>query len=103
MTHPDQLIKEDTPNQLVLAPLHKFRVWGGISLILALVSVLGTMATDLYLSGGIVALFYVSAGVWLITSNRSITFDISQQVVSFSTHHLLFSAPTIRGPARRIT
>jgi hypothetical protein len=52
------------------------------------------MATDLYLIGGIVALFYVSAGVWLITSNRSITFDISRQVVSFSTHHLLFERKT---------
>ena len=33
--NPEQLIKEDTPNQLSLAGFHKMKIWGLISLVLA--------------------------------------------------------------------
>lgn len=92
--NPDQLIKEDTPSRLVLAGLNRLKLWGAISLILALFSLPVTIATGTYLVGGALTVLYIGLGVWLVTSTRSITFDLSQQAVVFSTHFLLLERKT---------
>ncbi len=89
-TNPKQLIKEETQERLVLAQLNKLKVWGGFLLILALVLLTATLAVGLNLIGGAATLLYAGLGIWLITANRSITFDASLQTVTFSTRYLLF-------------
>ena len=87
---PGQLIKENTPESLVLHQINKFKFWGGLSLILAVVLLVATLLADLTIIGVQVTVLYVALGVWLFTSRRFITIDIARQNVSFSTHFLLF-------------
>jgi hypothetical protein len=88
--NPDQLIRENTPTYLVLARLNKLRMWGTISLALALVSLLATLILDMTLIGSAVVLLYAGLGIGLITTDRLVIFDASQQMVFFSTRYLLF-------------
>lgn len=93
-SNPEQLIKEDTPNQLILAGFHKMKIWGLISLVLAIITAIATISIGIYWVGGIVVLIYLVLGFWLITSNHAITFDSTHQAVYFSTHHWLLKRTT---------
>ncbi len=90
--NPDQLIQEDTPKRLTLARLNKLKFWGGLSLILAIISLVATLIIGLYLIGGIIVGLYAIAGSFLVTSRRSVIFDASQQAALFSTQFLLFES-----------
>lgn len=92
--NPEQLIKEDTPNQLILAGFHKMKIWGLLSLILAVITAVATISIGIYWVGGVVALLYLVLGIWLMTGNHTITFDSADQVVYFSTRHWLLKRTT---------
>jgi hypothetical protein len=87
-TNPDQLVKEDTGLRLVLARPQLFKLWGGVSLALALLTLVGTLSAGIYLIGGVVVLAYLGLGVLLVLSDRVVTFDAAQQAAIFSTRLL---------------
>lgn len=88
---PDQLLREDSPDRLVLdISLPRSETLGKALLFIALVSGLSTIVGDFGVVGGVVTLLCSSWGLWLTAGNRSVTFDIAQRKVLFSTRHLLF-------------
>jgi hypothetical protein len=87
-TDPDQLVKEDAGSRLVLARPQLFKLWGGVSLALAFLTLVGTLSAGIYLIGGLVVLAYLGLGVLLVLSDRLVTFDVAQQAAIFSTRLL---------------
>jgi hypothetical protein len=82
---PDALIKDDSPDRLVLGRVNRLRFWGGLSLLLALISGLVTLSIGINLIGGVVILLYAALGLALFSSDLSVTFDANRQLVLFST------------------
>lgn len=82
---PEQLIKAETSDMLVLTRLNRLKVWGGVSLILALVTGAATLFVGLNLIGGLATALYVVLGLILITSHQTITITQSGQQLFFST------------------
>jgi hypothetical protein len=82
---PEQLIKAETPDSLVLARLNRLKVWGGFSLILALVTGVATLFVGLNLIGGLATVLYVGLGLVLLASDQTITIAKAGQQLFFST------------------
>jgi hypothetical protein len=80
---PEQLIKEEMPERLVLTQLNRLKLWGGLSLLLGLISGVATLGVGINPLGGGVTLLYLSIGFVLIASSRLIVFDLRQQQVIF--------------------
>ena len=86
---PDQLIKEDEPDRLVLARLNRLHLWGAFALTLAVISLGATWLVGLNPIGVVITVLYAGLGLWLVSSKRTIIFDTSQQQVFFLTRFLL--------------
>jgi len=95
-SQPNQLIKEDTPTRLVLARQNRLRLWGALSLGLALVSLLATLAVGMNPIGGGVSIFYAGLGAVMLLSRGFVIFDATQQLVLFTTRLPLFEYKSAR-------
>jgi hypothetical protein len=89
---PEELVRKDTPDSLVLERANRLKVWGWVSLALAIVSGLVTLWVGLNPIGGTVVLLYAGVGLLLIASDHTVTFDGQRQFVFFSTR----SGPLVR-------
>jgi hypothetical protein len=87
-----ELVKEDTPNRLVLGLPDRLEVQGMAWLLIALIAGLATIRIGVV--GVVIALLAGGWGLWLSTRRRSVTFDLAQQKVFFVTNHLLFGRKT---------
>jgi hypothetical protein len=95
---PEQLIKKETSECLTLIQLNRLKLWGGLSLLLGLISGVTTLVVGINLIGGVVTLLYLGFGLLLVASSRSIIFDLPQQQVIFSTRIGPFERRTRRIP-----
>ena len=87
---PKQLIKNETSTQLILARPNALKLWGGFSLILAVVTGVATVMLNAGLLGWLVTIVYAGFSLLLLNSRRTITLDTYQQTLFFTTHYLFF-------------
>lgn len=90
----EQLITEETPKRLTLTRPNHLRLWGVLSLALAVITAVVTVNWGIGLGGWLVTLAYAGGGMLLVTSKRSVTIDRTDGVIFFSTHYLFFDHQT---------
>ncbi|MCB0209060.1 MAG: hypothetical protein KDJ52_07015 [Anaerolineae bacterium] len=89
-----QLIKEETETVLILARPNILRLWGAVALILGIITGAVVFTSGYGLIGWLVTVVYVGFSLLLLTSRRSVSVDITQQTLFFTTHYLFFDHQT---------